>query len=85
MVCRLVLYVACSFWLNGYSMVESAKLRSWLGPDKFLEGILGKLPTARKAHGFATSDDGRIFTFGGINQSGMLSPVHNFDRDKPLS
>ncbi len=60
------------FFGDGFRIVESAKLRSWLGPDKFLEGILGKLPTSRKAHGFVSLDDGRIFAFGGINQSGAF-------------
>ena len=67
-----MLCVICIFGLNGFSIVESAKLRPWLGPDKFLEGTLGKLPTARKAHGFASLGDGRIFPFGGINQTGAL-------------
>ena len=47
--------------------VHSMKLRSWLGPDSFVEGIL---PSAREAHGFQSMDDGKIFVFGGFGADG---------------
>ena len=39
----------------------ASKLRSWIGPDNFFEGIL---PSPRYAHGF-TSLNGNLYVFGG--------------------
>ncbi len=40
------------------------KLPSWRGPDTFFEG---PLPSGRYGHGFASSDDGKIYIFAGCD------------------
>jgi hypothetical protein len=46
---------------------QCAKLPSWRGPDVFFEG---SLPSIRIHFGFASSDEGRIYAFGGMNLTG---------------
>ena len=48
-------------------MVEGAKLRTWLGPIRFFEGVL---PIARSGHGVSSTEDGRVFIFGGFGNKG---------------
>ncbi len=50
--------------------VEGAKTRSWVGPDTFFEG---DLPVMRYGHGFTCADDGRIYLFGGIGETGKVT------------
>ncbi len=45
------------------SQCSISKLPSWRGPTAFLDGTL---PFNRADHGFVSSDDGRIYAFGGI-------------------
>ena len=49
--------------------VDAAKLRSWLGPDYFLEG---NSPSAREGHGFTGTKDNKTYVFGGNGPSGNL-------------
>ena len=42
---------------------DSSKLRSWIGPENFWDGMA---PEARNSHGFASSDGGTLYVFGGI-------------------
>ena len=51
------------------SIASAAKLRSWLGPASFIEG---DLPTARYAHGFVTTEGGKIFVFAGYGTLGNV-------------
>ena len=46
---------------------EAAKLRSWLGPTDFYEGVVA---SARWQHGF-TSIENDLYVFGGFNTNGM--------------
>ena len=53
--------------------VAAAKLRSWLDTrSTFMEGTL---PSARLGHGFATTEDGQVYAFGGQGQSGKQLPA----------
>lgn len=49
-------------------LVEGTKLRTWLGPDKFFEGLL---PTARNGHGVSSTEDGNLFVFAGSGNKGV--------------
>ena len=44
----------------------AAKLRSWLGPDSFIEG---EIPSSRSNHGFTFANE-ELYVFGGLGQSG---------------
>jgi hypothetical protein len=46
---------------------DAAKLRSWVGPDYFFEGVL---PLNRSWHRLAPTDDGKVFVFGGVGMTG---------------
>jgi hypothetical protein len=46
---------------------EAAKLRSWVGPDYFFEG---DLPSNRSRHGLASTEDGKVYVFGGFGTTG---------------
>ena len=53
--------------------VAATKLRSWLDTrSTFMEG---SLPSARVGHGFATTEDGQVYAFGGQGQSGKKLPA----------
>ena len=53
--------------------VAATKLRSWLDTSStFMEG---SLPSARFGHGFATTEDGQVYAFGGQGQSGKQLPA----------
>jgi hypothetical protein len=50
---------------------ESAfKLRSWLGPQSFVEG---PVPTSRYGHGVVGIED-KLYVFGGYDGNGRNSP-----------
>ena len=55
---------------SNLNFAQCAKLRSWVGPDTFFEG---QLPSARNYHGFAASDDGRFYIFGGLDETGRIT------------
>ena len=46
--------------------VDAAKLRSWLGPDIFVEG---DFPSARYRHGFTATEDNKTYVFSGADQA----------------
>jgi hypothetical protein len=46
---------------------DAAKLRSWVGPDYFFEGVL---PSNRGGHRLASTDDGKVYVFGGSGMTG---------------
>jgi hypothetical protein len=46
---------------------DAAKLRSWVGPNYFFEG---SLPSNRSSHSLASTDDGKVYVFGGIGTTG---------------
>jgi hypothetical protein len=46
---------------------DAAKLRSWVGPEYFFEGVL---PSNRSGHRLASTDDGKVFVFGGYEMAG---------------
>ena len=43
-------------------VAETAKVRSWVGPDTFFEG---KLPLPRQGVGLTSTEDGKLYSFGG--------------------
>jgi hypothetical protein len=61
-----------------YSSCKAAKLRSWLGPDYFFEG---NQPFDRMNSGFVSSEDGKIYVFGGFNFDG--NPILSIIRPQP--
>jgi hypothetical protein len=46
---------------------DAAKLRSWVGPDYFFEGVL---PSYRGEHGLVSTDEGKVYVFGGYGMTG---------------
>jgi hypothetical protein len=61
------MYLAALILLFLSHTPKAAKLRSWLGPDFFFDG---NLPSNRSTGGFASSEDGKIYLFGGFNLDG---------------
>ena len=56
----------CLFTL--FCVADSSKIRSWFNAsDSLLDGTL---PSARYGHGFASSEDGKIYLFGGYSDEG---------------
>jgi hypothetical protein len=53
--------------------VGSAKLRSWLGPDYFVEGVS---PGLRGGHGFIATNDKKLYIFGGEGATGNDTWMH---------
>jgi hypothetical protein len=51
---------------------EASKLRSWLDSSKSL--LEGNFPSPRHGHGLTSTDDGRIYTFGGVDERGTHFP-----------
>ena len=47
----------------------SAKLRSWVGVNNFVEG---DFPSPRYSHGLTAMADNKTYVFGGLPQSGNL-------------
>ena len=47
--------------------VNGSKLRSWVGPDTFFEGLL---PSPRQGHAIVATNDGVLYLFGGWGNSG---------------
>ncbi len=72
----------CAVVLAGLLPTECArsKLPSWRGPDTFLDG---NLPSSRATQGFMSSDDGRIYVFGG--QTGELMRTNDGEAMIPCS
>jgi hypothetical protein len=62
-----IMYSAALILLCLSHTPKAAKLRSWLGPDFFFDG---NLPSNRSTGGFASSEDGKIYLFGGFNLDG---------------
>ena len=58
------------------SLHEASKLRSWLGPDTFFEGIL---PSKRSYHGLVACD-GKMYVFGGFEGEAPFLPFLSFRR-----
>ena len=52
--------------------VDAMKLRSWLGPNSFMEGTF---PSARSGHGFAVTPEEKSYVFGGYGGSGKRKLV----------
>ena len=61
---------------------EAAKLRPWLGPDSFLEG---DLPSARYRNRLASTEDGKVYLFGGGGHSGIWQSLGKSTMILPLS
>ena len=47
---------------------DGSKLRGWL--DSALTLLEGSLPSTRYGHGFAATEDGKIYAFGGYGPNG---------------
>ena len=61
----------CILHLVLLSAAKAAKLRPWLGSD-LLMIEQDTFPVARSRHGFASTDEGKIYIFGGFGQKGNL-------------
>jgi hypothetical protein len=46
---------------------DAAKQRSWVGPEYFFDGVL---PSNRRLHGLASTNDGKVYIFGGTGMTG---------------
>ena len=69
----------CILHLVLLSAAKAAKLRPWLGSD-LLMIEQDTFPVARSRHGFTSTDEGKIYIFGGFGQKGnmdLLSIVSN--------
>ena len=53
------------------SAAKAAKLRPWLGSD-LLMIEQDTFPVARSHHGFTSTDEGKIYIFGGFGQKGNM-------------
>ena len=51
--------------------VDGSKQRCWL--DSAVTLLEGSLPSARYGHGFAATEDGKIYAFGGYGPNGEIS------------
>jgi hypothetical protein len=58
----------------------AAKQRSWVGPDFFFEG---GLPSNRYGRGFAPTEDGKVYVFGGFGITGD-APQQSMQRNMVL-
>ena len=69
----LILAALVFLWPIGTGAAK--KMRTWLGPTRFLEG--SSLPSPRYGHGF-TALNGRFYLMGGYG----ISPVGNFGENR---
>ena len=49
-------------------VADGSKQRGWL--DSAFTLLEGSLPSSRCSHGFAATDDGKIYAFGGYGSNG---------------
>ena len=53
-----------------FHAVDASKLRTWLDSSRFM--LDGNLPSPRFGHGLATTEDNKMYVFGGQGENGKL-------------